>query len=192
MKTIELKASLRTGTGKTPSKGVRKAERVPAVIYGSGEPQHVSLDYVALEKALYTPDTYLVHLDVEGTVGNAIMRQPQFHPVTDRIMHVDFIRLAEGVEVELQLPVRLVGAAAGVIKGGILQAMLRRLHVKGKIENMPDTIDIDITNLDLGKTIKVQDVKIPGLVLTDSPNAAIALVIVPRTVKTEEVAEKKK
>jgi large subunit ribosomal protein L25 len=192
MKTIELKATLRDGIGKAPTKAVRNADRVPAVVYGTGEPQHVSVDYTALEKALYSPDTYLVKLDVNGQVADAIMRQPQFHPVTDRILHVDFVRVGTGSDVEIDLPVKLQGSAVGVIKGGILQPMLRKLRVRGSVEAMPDLITIDITNLDLGQVIRVEDVKLPGLTITTSPKASVALIIIPRAVKTEEAADAKK
>lgn len=186
MKTIEITAATRSGSGKTAAKDIRNAGKVPCVIYGNGDPVHFSADYLSLERALYSPETFLVKLTVDGTAMDAVIREAQFHPVTDRILHVDFYRVVSERPVVVELPIRLTGTAAGVVKGGILQPLMRKLKVSGLISSLPEQVTIDVTPLELGKTIKVESLNIEGLTIVSPAAAGVATVLVPRSAKTEE------
>lgn len=191
MKTVELKGTKRTATGKSAMKKIRRAGNVPAVLYGHGEPIAVEVDHKALEKVLHSPDTYVVHLDLEGTSTKAIIREAQFHPVNDQVIHVDFLRVSDQEPVEIELPIKLVGTSVGVLAGGRLVPMLRRLKVKGLISQLPDKVDIDVSALDLGKTIRVGEVSVEGLTITSPASSGIAIIEIPRAVKQAEGAAKK-
>lgn len=199
MKTIELKGTLRSEIGKAAMKKIRRAGNVPGVIYGQGEPAPVAVGFQGLNKILSSPDTYVVNLDIDGKSQNAILRDAQFHPVTDQVLHVDFMRVTENEPVEVELPIVLVGKSPGVMAGGKLVPMLRKLKVKGLVANLPDFVEVSVAKLKLGKTIRVADVKLPGLTITSPSAAGIAIVDIPRAVKAagtvlggddeEEVAE---
>ncbi len=191
MKTIQLKGSVRTETGKAAMKKIRRAGLVPAVIYGQGEPAPVNVDYQALTKVLHSPETYVDELDIDGTVTNAVVREAQFHAVNDRVLHVDFLRVTETVPVEVELPIKLVGTSVGVLGGGRLVPMLRKMKVKGLFSNLPDRVEVDITKLEMGKTIRVGEVQIEGINITSPASSGIAIIEIPRAVKQAEEAAKK-
>jgi large subunit ribosomal protein L25 len=191
MKTIELKGSARTETGKAAMKKIRRAGLVPAVIYGQGEPTSVSVDFQGLQKVLFSPDSFIVKLDIDGKNTDAIVRESQFHPVNDRVLHVDFLRVSDQEPVEVELPIKLVGTSVGVLGGGRLVPMLRKIKVKGMVANLPDRVDVDITALEMGKTIRVGEVSIDGLNITSPASAGIAIIEIPRAVKQAEEANKK-
>lgn len=184
MKTVELSAYPRKLSGKAGLKAIRKAEQVPGVIYGSGEPRSIAVDYVPFDKVLSTPETYIFHLDVEGTQVKAVIRELQFHPVTDKILHVDFLRVDGKNSIEVELPIRLTGTPKGVMNGGKLVQMLRKIRVAGVPNQLPEAVEVNVTALTLGKTIKVSDVEVEGLTITSPADAGIAAVVIPRAVKT--------
>ena len=183
MKTIELKGTSRSVVGKAAMKKIRRSGNVPAVVYGQGEPTSVAVDFQGINKVLSSPDTYVVNLDIDGKPETAILRDAQFHPVTDHVLHVDFLRVTPNEPVIVDLPVKLVGKSVGVAAGGKLVPMLRKIRVRGLISNLPDYVNVDVTNLGLGKTIRVADVKIEGLDIASPADAGIALIDVPRAVK---------
>ncbi|MCI4666770.1 MAG: 50S ribosomal protein L25 [Bacteroidia bacterium] len=189
MKTIDLKVQKREGTGKRTAKDLRKAGRVPGVIYHNAEATNISVDIQDVRPVLYTEDTYLVNLDVEGEQVQAIVRQADFHPVTDILTHVEFLRVTDEKPVSLTLPIKLTGTAAGVIKGGKMAVKLRRLKVKGIISKLPERVEVDVTPLDLGESIKVMDAKIDGINVLTAQSAAIATVIIPRALRSAKAAE---
>lgn len=191
MKTIQLKGSSRTETGKAAMKKIRRAGLVPAVIYGQGEPSSISVDFQGLQKVLNSPDSFVVNLDIDGKNTDAIVREAQFHPIHDRVLHVDFLRVTDQEPVEVELPIKLVGTSVGVLAGGRLVPMLRKIKVKGMIETLPDAVNVDISALDLGKTIRVGEVNIPGLNITSPASSGIAIIEIPRAVKQAEEANKK-
>lgn len=179
MKTIELKGSARE-TGKTAVKKQRRDGNIPCVMYGDDAPVHFFVNEVQLKNALWTPEVFIVKLDVDGKQAEAIIRDAQFHPVTDRVVHVDFLTIGDK-PVELELPVRLTGTSPGVIEGGRLQQLLRKIRVKGIPAKLPDSFEVSIADLQLGKSIKIADLQSEVEILTD-PGVAIASVKVPRQV----------
>lgn len=186
MKTIATTAQKRElGGTKADLKQLRRDGRVPAVMYKNGEAVHISMDYADLKKVLFTMDTYIVKLDIDGEGAiDTIVREAQYHPVTDRIIHVDFLAIPEGKKIEVVLPVQFVGAPKGVIKGGKLMPKMRRLKVKGEVVNLPEFIEVPVESLDLGMSIKVSDINVEGLQITSGASAAIASVEIPRALRS--------
>ena len=186
MKTIELSGKKRPNLGKVFAKKLRRDGQVPCVIYGNGDPVHLTIDHITLTKVFKSPETYIVNLDVEGTKAEVVIKDASFHPVTDHVLHVDFFRFGAN-EVEVAIPVKLTGTSAGVLAGGKLQLLQRKLKVRGLPANIPDAIEVDITELGLGKTIRVSDLTTEGYEITSPENMGIAMVSVPRSAK-EDVA----
>ena len=188
MKTTQLKAEARTDLGKRFTKQLRNAEKVPGVIYDNSAVTHIVLDAKELRKAVYTPETYIVQLDVEGTPQDAIIREIQFHPVTERMLHVDFLSISGDREVDVMLPINLVGTPIGVAKGGKLVTKLRKLKVKGIPSKLPDFVEVDVSRLGLGGTIKVGEIKNDALTILSPASAALASVEIPRSLRGVAVA----
>jgi large subunit ribosomal protein L25 len=186
MKTIELKGVKRPETGKNAIKEVRANDMVPAVIYGGTDPEQIAIPYNDVAKALFTPNTYIVALDIDGQKTESIIREAQYHPVTDRILHVDFFRIPDGKPIEFTLPVKLVGTAVGVRAGGRLVPLTRNLKVRGIPSQMPDFVEVDISKLVLGRTIRVSEID-SEIEIISPPTAGVAAVEIPRAVRTGEV-----
>ncbi|MDC3351783.1 50S ribosomal protein L25/general stress protein Ctc [Crocinitomicaceae bacterium] len=180
MKEVSLSGALRTHVGKKDAKAVRKEGRVPCVIYGSGEQHHFSVKHVDMEKLIYTPNVYMINLDIEGKAVKSIIQDIQYHPVTDRIVHVDFIELADDKKVKMNIPVNLVGRAPGVLNGGKLQQIYRKLKVVGYPKDMPDTIEVDINALKIGMAVRVRDISVDGIELLNAPSAVVCSVKMAR------------
>ncbi len=183
MKTVDIKAVAREGVGKAATKKVRREGMIPATVYGLGDPENVSVDYQVIKKLLHSPETFIVNLDKDGAVTSSIIRETQFHPVTDSILHVDFLRVDEVNPVEVQLPIRLVGTSKGVLAGGKLVPLSRRVKVRGIVTQLPEFVDVDITNLELGQTITVAGAGIEGLDITSPASMGVAIVDIPRAVR---------
>ncbi len=194
MKSIELKGVVREATGKKDSKRLRKEERVPCVLYGGEQNVHFSVLVKDLRDLVYTPNVYLVDLSIDGNTHKAIVKDIQFHAVTDEILHMDFLEIFEDKAVEISIPVTLKGLAVGVKAGGKLQTLNRKLKVKALPKYLPDTLDVDVTKLQLGKSIKVGDVSFENVDILNSSNTVIASVKLTRAAKgmasgVEEEAE---
>lgn len=183
MKSIEIKGSLRKATGKKDSKQLRKEDKTPCVLYGGKENVHFSVEKLNLKKLVYTPNVYLVNLDIDGSKRTAILKDMQFHPTTDEVSHIDFLETFEDKPVEISIPVELKGLAAGVKAGGKLQTLNRKLKVKALPKDLPDTLVIDVTNLTLGKSIKVGDVSFNNIEMLNVKNTVIAAVKLTRAAK---------
>lgn len=182
MKQVSLSGSSRTNVGKTDAKATRVEGFVPGVIYGGSEQKFVSLAYAAIENIIYSPDTYQVNLEVDGKTFPSIIREVQYHPVTDKIMHVDFIELVDGKDIRVDIPIKLLGNSTGVRQGGKLSKSLRKLTVKANPKHIPDYISVNIESLDLGQTLKVKDITVPNVTILNSPNSAVASVKTTRNV----------
>jgi len=157
MKTLEIKAQKRTDFGKKGTKAVRNAERVPCVIYGAGESTPFSIDVKDLKQLIYTPNSYIINFDIEGQKETGVMREVQFHPVREEVLHIDFYKVQPGKPVAVDVPVRLEGNSEGVKLGGKLMLSKRKLRIQGEMSKLPDEIVVDVTELGLGKTVFVED-----------------------------------
>ena len=184
MKTIELKGSVRQELGKKATKKVRNSESVPCVLYGEGEPIHFSGNEKEFGQVIFTPNTYQVNLNIDGTVYPSIVKDLQFHPVSDRVLHMDFQKVAADKPVIVSIPVQLEGFAKGVQQGGKLKMEMRRVRVQGLIANLPDQLVVDVTEIEAGQTIKVRDLSFENFTIHESKNAVIASVKSTRASKS--------
>lgn len=180
MKTLEVKAVKRAEFGKKAAKAFRREGLIPCVIYGGSEEIAFTVDAKEIKPLIYTPNSYIVELNFDGKIEKAVMREVQFHPVREQILHIDFYRLQEGKPVAITLPVRLTGNAEGVKVGGKLALAARKLTVKGLVENMPDEITVDVTPLKVGQTIFVGDLKLDNLTFVTPATTAVCAVRVTR------------
>ena len=189
MKTVSLSGSPRENVGKKGANTLRKEGSIPAVVYGGKEQLHFSILENEAKKLVFTPNVYLIEIDVNGKKFKAILQETQVHPVTDRILHLDFLEVKENSAFKLNLPVRLEGFSKGVRNGGNLSQNFRTLKVMGLLKDMPDAVKIDITPLKIGEKIRVLDLNIPGLKFSDPENAVVVGVLTARAVIEEEEEE---
>lgn len=184
METIKINGVERKDFGKKGSKDVRREGMVPAVVYGGHEvPVHFSIEEKAMKPLLFTPNSYIVELDINGKKELAVMRDVQFHPVKDYPMHVDFFRVLPGKPVAIDVPIKIVGNSEGVKLGGKLTIQKRKLRIKGMVEHLPDYLEIDITNLGIGKSIFVSDLKFDNLTLLTPATTSVCAVIMTRAAR---------
>lgn len=190
MKTVEIVGYKRANLGKSDSQRLRNEGFVPCVAYGGNEQVHFYAPMILLRELVYTNEAHFVHLNIEGEESEAILQEVQFHPVSEVILHADFLKVEEGRKIKMSIPIRLVGKAPGVDKGGALVRKRATLKVAGFAKDMPDHIDVDVSTLDFHHAVKVSDMKIEGLEFLDPKAAAIAAVEVPRAAKlaAEEAA----
>lgn len=180
MKTVSMSGSLRENVGKKDAKALRRAKRVPCVIYGGKEQLHFSVEEAAFKPLVYSPEIAFVELTIGDKVIKAILQDIQFHPVTDTIYHADFIELVDGKAIVMGVPVKTEGLPKGVTLGGKLMIKLKKLKVKALPEFMPENITVDVADLLIGQSVKVKDVNIDNIELLDTPNAVVATVRVTR------------
>ena len=180
MKTLEIKATKRDGFGKKAAKAYRREGLIPCVIYGGGEEVAFTVDTKSVKPLIYTPNSFVVELDIDGKVEKAVMREVQFHPVREEILHIDFYRVQEGKPVAIAIPVRLTGTAEGVKVGGKLALSARKLTVKAMVDQLPDEIVVDVTPLKVGQTIFVGDLQFEGLQFVTPATTAVCAVRVTR------------
>tara|TARA_B100001093_G_scaffold166732_1_gene159326 strand:+ start:1298 stop:1915 length:618 start_codon:yes stop_codon:yes gene_type:complete len=189
MKSVSISAEKRVDLGKKDAKVLRAAGKVPCVIYGGESIQHFSVTEIAFKNLVYTPNVYVVAIDIEGTTINALIKEIQFHPVTDRIVHVDFIELIPGKAVNTNIPVITTGNAIGVMNGGKLRKTLRKLSVRSTPENLPDAITINIESMKIGDKVYVRDLSEEKYDVLTSKNAVIVAVKTARNIIEEEEEE---
>ena len=187
MKAIEISAKLRTETGKSSTKQLRKAGNVPCVIYGDGNVVHFYAPKNAFTGLIYTPEAHVVQLDLEGKKMSAILKEIQYHPVNDAISHIDFIAVSEAKPVTIGIPVKVEGISPGVKAGGKLRIKARSLKVRGLVKSIPEYLTVDISELNIGQSIRVGDLSYKGIEMVDSKKDLVLSVITARGVaKTEE------
>ncbi|MFA0960750.1 50S ribosomal protein L25/general stress protein Ctc [Roseivirga sp. BDSF3-8] len=192
MKTIEIIGYKRANLGKSESKRLREEGMVPCVVYGDGEQEHFYSPAILFRDLIYTPEARFVKLNVEGKEYDCIMQDNQFHPVSESILHVDFLKLKEDRPVKMNIPVKLKGNAPGIVKGGKMQLKVRHLRVKALPKDMPEHIEVDVSKLDLGKSVKVGEIKQENYEIQNNNSVSIATVIIPRALrgkKTDEEGE---
>ena len=187
MKTLAISVKKRETVGKKDTRALRNQGNVPCVLYG-GEKQ---VTFYAHEndfrKLVYTKDTFVVELDINGDVINAVMQDIQFHPVSDKILHIDFLQVFDDKPVTVSLPVNLVGISKGVKNGGNLLFRRPKIITKGLVSNLPDAININIEDLDIGMFIYIKDINIEGCEFLAPPNSVVVGVKTARTaIEVEE------
>jgi large subunit ribosomal protein L25 len=191
MKTVEIIGFKRANLGKSVAKELRLDANVPCVLYGGKEQVHFTAPMILFRDLVYSPDAYFVDLNVEGQTYKAILQDIQFHPVSETILHADFLELKEDRLIKMEVPVRTEGVAPGVLKGGKLVVKQRKLKVKALPNNVPDEIVVSINNLDLGKTIKVGELTTENFTILNAPNIPVVAVDIPRALRGKKAQDEK-
>ena len=185
MLTIQIKGELRTETGKRASRAARRSGLVPCELYGGKENIHFSVSPKSLKDLVYTPEFHVAEVEVDGKVHNCIMKSIQFHPVSEEILHVDFLKLEAGRSVKVEVPVRFSGVAPGVKAGGKLTQKEHRVSIKTTPENLIEDVTLDISKLKLGQSIRVRDIKVgEEIEILNNPSIPLASVTIPRALKS--------
>lgn len=183
MKTFELAGTLRADLGKKASKAIRGQEAIPAVLYGGNEVVHFAVTQEAVRNLIYSPEIFAIDLTIDGKAVKAVLKDIQFHPVTDKILHLDFLQVDGTKPVVIEVPVVLTGHAEGVKAGGKLSLEMRKLKVKAVYTEIPEKLFIDVTTLGLGKTIQVGALNFEGLELMNAKNAVVCAVKLTRAAR---------
>ncbi len=183
MQTFELKGTLRDHVGRRASKDARAEEMVPCVLYGDGENISFEVAKKALKNLVYTADVYKVHLQIDGKEYETLMREIQFHKVTDEILHIDFLTLNAKKKITSVVPVKMEGQSLGVKSGGKLVQRLRKLTIKSFPKDLVDKVTIEITNLDINDTVRIGDIKLKNIEVLGAKSIPIITIISPRALK---------
>jgi large subunit ribosomal protein L25 len=190
MKSVSLSGSPRENVGKKDAATLRSEGRIPCVLYGGSEQFHFHLKDIDLSKTIFSPDIFIYDLDL-GDKGKkkAVVQDAQFHPVTDKVLHVDFLEAMDGKELTVSLPIRTTGAAIGVRNGGRMAFPNRSIKVKGEPKDLPDAITIEVGNVKIGQKIRVGDLKLPGLKILASDDMVLFAVRMARGAIEDEATE---
>ncbi len=180
MKSITIQGTKRESVGKKSTKALRDAELVPCVVYGGTEPLNFSADEKSFKNLVYTPDAHTATLEIDGQTIPAVLQDIQFHPITDKILHVDFYQLSEDKPVIMEVPVRITGRSKGVVAGGVLRQSFRKLKLKAIPASLPDEIVVDVTPLKIGNKLYVGDIKTNGFSFMHPDNAVVVAVKMSR------------
>jgi len=184
MKTVQIKGEARENLGKKYAAQARANGNVPCVLYGGETPVHFSAPDASFKQLIYTPDAYVAEIEVAGNKVNAILKDSQFDPVSDKLTHADFLLAPANKPVIVEIPVKTVGVAPGVLGGGSLQTILRKIKVRGSIESIPETIDVDVNGIELGEAVQVKDLPVvEGFEILNAPGAVVARVQITRNAR---------
>ncbi|MCF6359906.1 MAG: 50S ribosomal protein L25/general stress protein Ctc [Cyclobacteriaceae bacterium] len=189
MKTIEIIGYKRANLGKSEAKKLRSEANVPCVLYGGDKQVHFHAPMILFRELIYTQDAHFVSLNIEGEEYQAIIQDVQFHPVSEIILHADFLQLFPGKKIKMDVPVKLIGKSPAVMEGGVLIHKRRKLTVLSLPKNMPSHIDCDISELVFHHSVKVKDVTPGDYEILDTKIASIAVVEIPRALKAAEDEE---
>lgn len=189
MKTIAITAEVKQGTGRSISANARKEGKVPCILYGGSDNVNLLVSEKELNKFLYTPEVLIAEIAIEGgKTVKALVQDAQFHPISDKTLHADFKELIPGQPVKVSLPIKVVGNSVGVRAGGKLKEILRKLRVKGMPENLPDFVEVDITEVNIGQSFRVGQLKLEGVEFLDGANNVVATVAATRATRQAEEA----
>ncbi len=186
MNSVAITAQKREQLGTKYSKELRREGNVPCVVYGGESPVHFFAPAADFRKLIYTPNVYKIDVELDGNTIPCMIQDIQFHPVSDEVLHIDFIQLVDGKPVTIDVPVRLLGSARGVRNGGKMKRVLRKLKVKSTPDNLPDSIEHDITNLRIGQSVRVSDIAADGFEIINSPSAVIVSIKTSRLAVADE------
>jgi large subunit ribosomal protein L25 len=187
MKTVSLSGSLRGNVGKKDAKMHRREFNVPCVMYGGKEQVHFVAEEKVLAKIMHSPVAYIYELSIGGKEYKTIVQDVQYHPVTDRMLHVDFMEIIPEKPVTIGIPIKVSGVAPGVLRGGKLVKKMRKLVVKALVQHLPDEIIVSIDGLEIGASIKVSDMQLENVTFLDAPSSVILAVRSARAVVEEAV-----
>jgi large subunit ribosomal protein L25 len=188
METIKLKATKRESIGKKETKKLRKEGLVPGVIYGEKENIHFSLELNTLGSIIYTPNVYIINVDIDGVENKCILQEIQYHPVSGNPIHADFLPISEDKKTSIKIPVKLNGVSKGVQQGGKLQMKMRKLKVSGFPKDFPNTLDINISEVGLGQSVKIDTLSFDNLEILEAKNAVVCSVKLTRSAMRDKAA----
>lgn len=192
MKTIEIIGEPRTDLGKTASRSARRQDKVLCNLYGAGQNHYFQANTLAFRDIVYTNECRKAAIVLDGNTYEAMVKEVQYHPVSDRIMHIDFIQLVPGKRIVTEVPLRLVGSSVGVKAGGSLVQKVRKVKVSAAPESLVAQIDVDITELDLGKSMRVREIKAPqGIEILNAASIPVATIDIPRALRSAQTAAAK-
>lgn len=180
MKSITIKGSERESVGKAATRAARNAGMVPCVLYGGDQPVHFTAEEMAFKGLVYTPNVHTVVIDLAGKTYDAILQDIQFHPVSDKILHIDFYQLDPAKEITMEVPVKVIGNSKGVMAGGVLRLNQRKLKVRALPANLPDYVEADITDLEMGNKLYVTKLPVNNFKLLNPDNTVVAQVRISR------------
>jgi len=189
MKTIEVIGFKRANLGKKEAKATREQGLVPCVMYGGTEQVHFAIPTFLFRDLVYTPEARMVDLNVEGKHYKAILQDAQYHPVNESLLHADFLELNDDKEVRMDIPIRIVGTSVGVVKGGKISIRMRKLKVQALPANMPEFVDVNVADLDLGKSVKVSAIVQTNFKILNQGSNPVVSVIIPRALKGKQAQE---
>lgn len=182
MKSVSMSGSLRENVGKRDAKAQRAQGFIPCVIYGGTEQLQFVVEETQFRGLLFTPEVKYVELEVGDKKFEAVIQATQWHPVTDHLLHVDFLEVTAGKPISIGIPVIITGTSPGVLRGGKLTKKVRKLTVRGLLKDIPEVITVDISNMEINDIIKVSDLALPNLTLVENPNTVIVNVASTRNV----------
>ncbi|UPT66048.1 MAG: 50S ribosomal protein L25/general stress protein Ctc [Sphingobacteriales bacterium JAD_PAG50586_3] len=176
MKTATISGSPRTGLGKKDTKAIRNQGLVPCVLYGAADQVHFAADSREFKKVLFTPEVFTIDLAIDGKNYKATLQDTQFHPISDELIHADFLAINDATPISIAIPVKVTGNSVGVRAGGKLVIKTRKVRVKALPANLPDSINVDISDLSIGQSVKIQDLKIENVTILAAPNVVLVSV----------------
>ena len=183
MQSVEIIGFKRANLGKKEAKAVRQEAMVPCVMYGGTEQVHFAVPVFLFRDIVYTPNAYMIDLNVEGKMYKAVLQDVQYHPVNESILHADFFELNEAKELKMEIPIKIVGTSVGVTKGGKISILMRKLKVQALPKDMPDFVPVNVTELDLGKSVKVSTIPTSNYKILNPKSNPVLSVVVPRALK---------
>ena len=191
MKSVSISGSLRENVGKKDAKAQRRNGMIPCVLYGGEKQYEFVVPEGQFRNLIYTPEVKYAIINIDGKEIPAVLQASQFHPITDKLLHVDFLEVVDGKPITIGLPIRINGTSPGVLRGGRLVKKVRKLRVRGLLNDIPEFIPVDISGLDIDNSIKINELKIDNLTFVENPNAVVVAVLSTRNVEaapTEEAA----
>jgi large subunit ribosomal protein L25 len=192
MQHVEIQAEKRIGTGKKAAKALRADKKIPAVIYSKNGTTHITTTSSDVKSLVYTSEFKLAKIECDGKSYKSLLKDITFHPVTDEIVHIDFLELIDGHPIKVEIPVNFTGTSPGVKAGGKLIRSLRGVKIKANPENLVDQLSLDISSLELGQSARVRDIKFPaGVESMTSGSIPVANIEIPRALKSAATAAKK-
>ena len=180
MKSITIKGSERESVGKAATRTARNAGMVPCVLYGGDQPVHFTAEEIAFKNLVYTPNVHTVVIELPSGTHSAILQDIQFHPVSDKILHIDFYQLKDDKEITMEVPVKVTGTSPGVLAGGVLRLNLRKLKVRALPANLPDYVEANISELEMGNKLYVTKLAVDNFKLLNPDNTVVAQVRISR------------
>jgi large subunit ribosomal protein L25 len=192
MRSIAISGSPRENVGKRDAKELRYQGLVPAVLYGGATQTHFAVSAAEMKPVIYTPEVQFIDLEIAGAKAQAIIKDMQFHPLTDELLHIDFLQLDEAKPVTIEIPIRLTGTSPGVKMGGKLVQKLRKLRIKALPKDHLDSLEVSIEGLEVGKSVRVRDISFEGLTITNTPEDTILSITTSRALRQAEQEAKGK